>query len=863
MPTYFETNLEFAFQMEEGSGSSRVSAYGSDVATEQGGAVQRVTGGQSGYAASTLRADGTQLVVADRAGNRIGNFDWTLKVWIKNHYADGAWLGYLSKGAGLDHSYEAGNLVTTVDGEVFSFSFGFGGTDGAAYYLILRYTAATQKLRCYIPSIGDSEVTHVWTGGTNTSDWLFGAAAAGQGNNDIDEACLWSKALTDARITQLVGGKLISDFPNDPTDITGNRTWIQAEVGQAGSHQLTNSGGAVDAGGWTKIAGTWPTGHSIDADTGLVSWDGTAAVTADTTVTIQAANGTGTSTVDIHFVIDDLFGTGHFSNVSPRTRIAATRGIGVVADKANDPVTQVTFKVDGGIGTTVTSRAINPDTGLSEWWFTFNPASYSDGVHTIQATIQHAHGKDLVVTMDVMTDHGGTIGTSRDRYVDPVGGSNSNAGTIGSPMKDAWKAALDVQSAHGDCGGATIYCKGDNRFDRHGLGGSIAATQGAIRFKAWPGEAAHSCRFTSSDITDHVRTTSTTYFEVEDMDVLCDLDAEAGDNNGHAWYGNTRFPGPGRTTGTLQGLSASTWPAGRWACGRVCTPGTEADNWVVWKDNPRGPLFSYATNIKQQNTGNQAFGGQTLLIMGAEVDNVDATGTDDGTGHEFHNDGIQLGFDGGRIGCHYGQIKFTKTRVSLFFHRSGVNETVPTRDIVLEDIRYDDDTFEGGKYLWISRPVMGLKMSNITAPRSNLKLQENPSDFGGRPVRQSHIEIKGTFFYDHALTSVGFSGRNDACDHLTIDYNATTGSADSRGTHAVSTSAAAALNLATTYDFTVLASGTIDKVMPRVANVLFDVDGLARDATTSVGAYRGPTETGGAAAAGATASSMLLMGVGC
>jgi hypothetical protein len=650
--------------------------------------------------------------------------------------------------------------------------------------------------------------------------------------------------------TSDMGSGSNSGFVNasNPPDISGARTWIQVEAGPAGagSYTIPHTGGTPTS--WAQTGGSLPTGFSFA--NGVITWDGTTVETADVSATFQASNADGSSNVTIHFVVRELYGTGFFAHLPPGTRFTGARNVMVVGDKANDPITSVVPSIDGVALPTVSTRTLDSNLtggyGFNIW---VDPggvlAGLADGWHTLTATIKHTSGRDLVISRSFITDAGGTIGTSRRRYVDSTGGDDAADGlTTSTPMKHVWVALRDIYVKTGDCGGAQVYLKNDNhRYDRNGLGGVVTASQGAIRFILWPGQAAYSARFTSCDNTDVMRFSGTApTIEFDDVDVTCDASMLHSDGATAALWNNARFDGPGRTTGSLQGFSNDSWPGGLIFCGRKSAAGSEDSNFAIWRNNQRGALGLEGVNVKFYNLGNQAFGGAWRGVYNALVDTIDATGTDDGTGNPFHNDGVQITFNSGRYGGHFERITFTKCRVSLAFHRSGVDEFNPTSDLVFSDIRYDDDTFEGGKYFWISRPFMGLKIANISAPRTDLLLSHNSQDYLNDLVRGSHVQIVGTFFASHNLESVGFSGSNDACDHIVIDRNATTGAADSRGTHAISSTIAACCNLATTYDYTVKAAGPLDSAQTRDSGVQTDVFGKPRRATTSVGCYSSVAE---------------------
>jgi hypothetical protein len=828
MSTYWE-DAEFAFRFEETSGT-RASTYGSDVMTEVGGTINRIAA-QDGFGID-LDIGGPHGEIANRSGIQLGpGKSWTIDGFLTMENTGGSWVGILQKGTELSCYWGASNINLVIDGETIQFT-GIGNS--FAGYLRISYDDVAKEIKF---QLNDSiqTVSHDWVTAAGTDQWMVGAG--GPFGTTMpgwwDELAFFPKVLTPGRVGQRLAGKYISAFHLDPPDLSTARTWIQCETGQAFTHTPVNAGGTITS--WSKISGTYPAGvNAINAVTGVFS--GTPSTdNANTSFVFRATGPDGTSDWLVDFFSTALYGAGHV-NWSPGKKVEATRNIGVFADKANDPVTQVSIVIDGGSPTVVTSEALNPDSGNVEWFMEINPASYSSGLHTYVATISHLHGVDLVVASSFVTDNADTFTTLRTRYVDPVSGNDSNAGTIGSPKRTCGSAIQSIHTLYSEVGGSTIYIKGDN--DWVGATCNVTCNAGRVAFKAWPGEAANSCRFLTSttNLARHVLP------DIEDIDVLCDLNAENSDGLDMCWSGNTRFDGPGRTTGDIQGISGNSWPGGTRTLGRKCAAGDEASNWVVWRNNPRGPSIYLMSNTIIQRIGNQALGatqcGDSII-----VDTVDANGTDDSTGNPFHNDGIQISFTGGRYNGYYNNIYFGKTRVSFLFHRNGNNEFVPTTDVVLKNCRYDDDDFDGGKYLWASRPIMGWKIVNNTAPLTTCMLSANAADFGGRKIRQSHVQLEGNIFGGYTTSSLGYDGTStDSCDKLVLNKNVGITNMDIRSTNSFLSTNADIFQLATAYDYRVLDGSVIDRTMDRLSPR--GLNNAARNNFTSIGAYASSTESG-------------------
>lgn len=851
--SYWETGIEFAFRFEEAAGNPRVSTYESasapgttDSATEVGGDVAQGTG-VSGFGAELLHANGRHLSIADRAGNRLGNRDWTLDGWLSSADTQD-YGGIVKKGTDLDINFQASILHFTLhDGDV-DLPFDLDNSTGLRHWRV-SYNATTNLVTVDLDGFTTQTATLDWTDPASTDAWklgqggLFGDAA----DVVLDELCLWTKAMTAGRSAIRAAGKYIASFASDPPSVSTERTWIQVERGQAVSFTPTNNGGT---GTWMKVSGTYPTGiNAINATTGEVAGTPTVAA-ASTTLVFRCTNADGTSDWTVDLTIVQLYGVGHFL-FAPKERVEATRNLVVVAGKANDPVANVSFVIDGGSPVVVTTPTFDARTKRLGYCVEIDPSLYSDGLHDIAPTVNYTDGDAYALgAREFATDDGDTITTARKRYVDHASGNDTTGdGTSGAPFLTVGKAMAHIQAAEGDCGGCTIYIKGMGDFVG-GSPGTVTNNDGTIRIELWPGEASLSAGFDSSSVNPRATSLVIELVGAIKVDQI-DLNANVADTPAFIARGPVTFQGkwtsttggdPGRVDDSLAFVSYGTWTGGIWLIGDGCNVGSEATNWVTVRDQANAINYErLVLNVRKINIGKQAFtsaGGG--CCEGLLVDNMNA----EGIAGPPHNDLVQLDGTGGRLNVWVNGIVGTNCRVSTLFHRGSSNEFVPSTDFVFKNVRCHPDALGGGMTFNTQRPTMGWKIAHVTMPGGALTCVHNFEDFGDRVTRNSHWEVKNCVAYGLVLTDLGWQTGSAACDHIAIADCATLGGAvDARNVGAVATSEAAAFNLATTYDYTVLNGGTLDGVADRLAGTLYDAVGHVRSNPTAIGAYAEAGET--------------------
>lgn len=149
--------------------------------------------------------------------------------------------------------------------------------------------------------------------------------------------------------------------------------------------------------------------------------------------------------------------------------------IGVVAFHRNG-IDRVSFSANDGPWVDVKSEAINPSSGVSEYWVTLNAANFSDGPVEVRAVaypkdaglprvlagaFQSGPGaspaRDGEYSLFLTTNAGGTYNKTA-RYVAGTGDDTTGLGTITQPYRTLARAAKQITDTEGSLNNATIYC---------------------------------------------------------------------------------------------------------------------------------------------------------------------------------------------------------------------------------------------------------------------------------------------------------------------------------------------------------------------------------------------------------------------
>jgi hypothetical protein len=171
-----------------------------------------------------------------------------------------------------------------------------------------------------------------------------------------------------------------------------------------------------------------------------------------------------------------------WTDVPKQTRTGTIR-VGVVAFHCQG-IAKVEIAADGGAWTEITTPSVNPDTGVYEYWATFDCSSVSDKevefrarvwpntrgkVRVLQGAFQSSYTSEVVRTgmhsFYVWTNTSNTYDTV-NYYVDSVSGNDTTGtGTIGNPYQTIEKVTkrltedgAELGGNNRDAYGATIWC---------------------------------------------------------------------------------------------------------------------------------------------------------------------------------------------------------------------------------------------------------------------------------------------------------------------------------------------------------------------------------------------------------------------
>src|SRR5437660_824040 len=200
-------------------------------------------------------------------------------------------------------------------------------------------------------------------------------------------------------------------------------------VGSAYSATLNASGGTSPY-SWSVSSGTLPTGLSLSSS-GTLSGTPTVAGAFPFTVAVKdAASASASASLSIN-VVTAALPTVSISNPANGATVSGTTTVsGVASDGLT--ITSVQVSVDGG--------AFANASGTTNWSFSLNTNSFSNGSHTLSAKVSDSAG--LSATSSVVNFSVNNASTSSDctLFASPSG-SSSNSGTSSSSPKSFSSAA--------------------------------------------------------------------------------------------------------------------------------------------------------------------------------------------------------------------------------------------------------------------------------------------------------------------------------------------------------------------------------------------------------------------------------------
>src|SRR5438876_8259815 len=211
-------------------------------------------------------------------------------------------------------------------------------------------------------------------------------------------------------------------------------------VASAYSATLSASGGTSPY-SWSVSSGTLPTGLILSSS-GTLSGTPTVAGAFPFTVAVKdAASGSASASLSINVVTAAAPSVSISSPANGSTVSGTTSVSGVASDGL--AITSVQLSVDGG--------AFANASGTSNWSFSLNTNSLSNGAHTLTAKVNDSSGNSATSSLvSITVNNGSTTTTDCTLYASPSG-SDSNSGTSSSSPKTFQGAANSTQSGSVVC----------------------------------------------------------------------------------------------------------------------------------------------------------------------------------------------------------------------------------------------------------------------------------------------------------------------------------------------------------------------------------------------------------------------------
>ncbi len=189
------------------------------------------------------------------------------------------------------------------------------------------------------------------------------------------------------------------------------------------------------------------------------SSDGTTPTTLQTTDSLTLIPGTGflsaTSEPEVQGLASALGSTARAIarwDVVPSQTIQSPLHIGVLAYHIAG-IDRVEVSLDNGPWSKVTSKTMNPDSGVEEYTTILDPSLVADGLHEVRAIAYPLVGKPRVLeSLWIATDDGNSL-PKEIRYVSTSGSDSNNGLTLATPKLTIASALISLTSREG----ATIY----------------------------------------------------------------------------------------------------------------------------------------------------------------------------------------------------------------------------------------------------------------------------------------------------------------------------------------------------------------------------------------------------------------------
>src|SRR5881296_1954232 len=300
-----------------------------------------------------------------------------------------------------------------------------GGTVGTTYSATLSASGGTSPYSWSVSS------------GTLPSGLILSSSGTLSGTPTVAGAFPFTVAVKDAATGSASASLSINVVGLPLLQITSSQL-PGGTVGSAYSATLSASGGTSPY-SWSVSSGTLPTGLSLSS-TGTISGTPTVAGAFPFTVAVKdAASASASASLSINVVTAAPPTVSISSPANGATVSGTTTVSGVASDGLT--ITSVQVSVDGG--------AFANASGTTNWSFSLNTNSLSNGPHTLSAKVNDSTGS---ATSPLVNFSVNNASTSSDctLFASPSG-SSSNSGTSSSSPKTFQGAANSTQSGSVVC----------------------------------------------------------------------------------------------------------------------------------------------------------------------------------------------------------------------------------------------------------------------------------------------------------------------------------------------------------------------------------------------------------------------------
>src|SRR5438477_368455 len=290
-----------------------------------------------------------------------------------------------------------------------------GGTAGSAYSATLSASGGTSPYSWSVSS------------GTLPTGLSLSSAGTLSGTPTVAGSFPFTVAVKDAASGSASANLSINVVSVPPLQVTSS----QLPGGTVGSAYIAtlNASGGTSPYSWSVSSGTLPTGLSLSSS-GTLSGTPTVAGAFPFTVAVKdAASGSASASLSINVVTAAAPSVSISSPANGATVSGTTTVSGVASDGLT--ITSVQLSVDGG--------AFANASGTTNWSFSLNTNSLSNGPHTLPAKVNDSTGS---ATSSVVNFSVNNASTSSDctLFASPSG-SSSNSGTSPSSPKSFSSAA--------------------------------------------------------------------------------------------------------------------------------------------------------------------------------------------------------------------------------------------------------------------------------------------------------------------------------------------------------------------------------------------------------------------------------------